>query len=286
MTRSVHVILWLGWLGCTALPMGCRTWGSCEPTVVQERQIVYKSTPQGDLNLHVFSCDGGSKRPAIVFFFGGGWVGGTPQQFFPHCRHLAALGMVAISAEYRVRSRHGTTPFECVADGKSAVRYIRTHAKELGVDRRRIVAAGGSAGGHVAACTATLDAYNDPNEDASVSSKPNAMVLFNPVVDTTKLGYGADRFADDPTVLSPVHHVGAGLPPTLIFHGTADTTVPFENVERFCEAMRQAGNECTLVPFEGKKHGFFNYNREDDHRSYHETVARMGTFLRKHRLLR
>lgn len=286
MAKNAHGILWLGLMACSALLASCRTPAPCELTAVQERQIVYKRAAQGDLRLHVFSCDGGPKRPAIVFFFGGGWVGGTPQQFFPHCRHLAALGMVAISAEYRVKSRHGTTPFACVTDGKSAVRYLRTHAKELGVDPDRITAAGGSAGGHVAACTATLDAYDDPNEDAAVSSKPDAMVLFNPVVDTTKLGYGANRLGDDPTKLSPVHHVTAGLPPTLIFHGTADTTVPFENVERFCETMRRAGNECTLVPFEGKKHGFFNYTREEDHRSYNETIERTETFLRRHGFLR
>ena len=102
------------------------------------------------------------------------------------------------------------------------------------------------------------------------------------MVDTTKLGYGAKRFGDDPTIVSPVHHVREGLPPTIIFHGTADTTVPFENVERFCRKMREAGNTCTVVPFEGKKHGFFNYDREEDHRSYNETIAHMDEFLRTH----
>jgi acetyl esterase/lipase len=188
--------------------------------------------------------------------------------------------MVAISAEYRVKSRHGTTPFECVADGKSAVRYLRQHADELGIDPDRLVAAGGSAGGHVAACTATIPGYDEEGEDISISSRPNALVLFNPVVDTTKLGYGANRFDGDPTVLSPVHHVTAGLPPTIIFHGTADTTVPFENVERFSEKMHAAGNDCTLVPFQNKKHGFFNDGRDPDNRSYNETVAQMDAFLR------
>jgi acetyl esterase/lipase len=217
-----------------------------------------------------------------VFFFGGGWTGGNPRQFFPHCRHLASQGMVAVSAEYRVRSRHGTTPFECVADGKSAVRYMRSHAKELGIDPKRIAAAGGSAGGHVAACTATIQSYDEETENKSIASTPNALVLFNPVVDTTELGYGAKRFGDNPTALSPVHHVREGLPPTIIFHGTADTTVPFENVERFCRKMREVGNTCTVIPFEGKKHGFFNYDREEDHRSYNETVAHMDEFLRTH----
>jgi len=282
MTKRTNHLFWLGIVGGVLALSGCGRPLTCEPSDVQERRGVYKTTAQGELQMHVFECSQSGKRPAIVFFFGGGWVGGNPQQFFPHCRHLAALGMVAISAEYRVRNRHGTTPFECVADGKSAVRYLRRHAKELGVDPDRIIAAGGSAGGHVATCTATIPGYEEAGEDATVSSQPNALVLFNPVVDTTKLGYGANRFKDDPKVLSPAHHIRADLPPTIIFHGTADTTVPFENVKRFCGAMRQAGNECTLVPFESKKHGFFNYTREEDHRSYNETIEHTEGFLRTH----
>lgn len=286
MAKRHDRFLCTGMLVLMVLLPACSTVTTCEPDQVQASEIVYKTTPQGELRLHVFQCGPGTHRPAIVFFFGGGWVSGNPQQFFPHCRHLAAQGMVAVSAEYRVRSRHGTTPFECVADGKSAIRYVRAHAAELGVDPDRIAAGGGSAGGHVAACTATIAGHDEPSEDLAISSRPNALVLFNPVADTTKLGYGANRFGDDPTVLSPVHHVTGGLPPTIIFHGTADTTVPFENVERFCREMHEAGNECTLVPFEGKKHGFFNYGRDEDNRSYNETVARMDEFLRRHGYLK
>ena len=89
--------------------------------------IDYKHVGDSTLQLHVFDAGshGDAPRSAIVFFFGGGWVNGTPAQFFPHCKYLASRGMAAISAEYRVQSRHATTPFECVADGKSAIRWIR-----------------------------------------------------------------------------------------------------------------------------------------------------------------
>jgi acetyl esterase/lipase len=286
MAKMSNALRCVGMLALVVLLSVCQPATASEPNEVQAGEVVYKTTPQGDLRLHVFQCGAGADRPAIVFFFGGGWVGGNPKQFFPHCRHLAALGMVAISAEYRVRNRHGTTPFECVADGKSAVRYLRAHAVELGIDPRRIVAGGGSAGGHVAACTATIAGYDEDGEDTAISSKPNALVLFNPVVDTTQLGYGANRFRDDPRQLSPVHHITDGLPPTIIFHGTADTTVPFENVERFCRKMHTVDNECTLVPFAGKKHGFFNYGRDEDNRSYKETVTHMDEFLRQHGFLK
>jgi len=188
--------------------------------------------------------------------------------------------MVAIAAEYRIRSKHGTTPFECVADGKSAIRYVRAHAKELGVDPSKIIASGGSAGGHVAACTAIIRDFDEEAEDKAISSKPNVLVLFNPVIDTTERGYGAEKLKGQTETLSPVHHVLSGLPPTIIFHGTADTTVPFENVERFCRKMHEVGNRCELVPFEGMKHGFFNYTREEDHASYNITIQHAEQFLR------
>ena len=120
------------------------------------KAVQYKEASGAKLFLHVFTPEGHKAtdaRPAIVFFFGGGWNGGTPKQFEPHCQYLAQRGMVAITAEYRVKSRNKTSPFECVADGKSAVRFVRANAAKLGVDPKRVAAGGGSAGGHVAAAT-------------------------------------------------------------------------------------------------------------------------------------
>lgn len=238
---------------------------------------VYKTVGDMELRLHIFNPSGldeGDKRPAIVFFFGGGWVSGSPGQFFPHCQYLASRGMVAISAEYRVKNRHDTTPFECVTDGKSAVRWVRTHAGELGVDPDRIAAGGGSAGGHVAACAGIVQGVDEEHEDASVSSVPNALVLFNPVVDLSEM---ADRFGERELAISPVRHVREDLPPTIIFHGTADQLVPIESVERFCEKMTEAGNRCELVKFEGRPHAFFNYGTSKE--DYAETVRRADRFL-------
>jgi len=272
--------IWILALGSVCLLLSCNVASRCDKTDVLQRQVVYKKIGDTELKLHIFECGRRGGRPAIVFFFGGGWVSGSVQQFFPHCQHFASQGMVAISAEYRIKNKHGTTPFECVADGKTAIRYVRAHAKELGIDPAKIVAAGGSAGGHVAACTATIEGFDEDAEDKTISSKPNALVLFNPVIDTTERGYGAEKLKGQTETLSPVHHVAGGIPPTIIFHGTADTTVPFENVERFCRKMHEAGNKCVLVPFEGKKHGFFNYTREEDHASYNATIQRAEQFLR------
>ena len=129
------------------------------PTFRPDHTVVYKAVEGDDLALHVFLPRGwkrGDRRPAIVFFFGGGWVGGTPAQFYPHNRYFALRGMVAISAQYRTRNSHGSDPFACIADGKSAMRWVRAHADEFGIAPDRIAAGGGSAGGHVAASTALL----------------------------------------------------------------------------------------------------------------------------------
>ena len=227
-----------------------------------EKKVVYKTIDNTELALHVFNPKGHKltdKRPAIVFFFGGGWMGGNPKQFYQQAKSFAALGFVAMSAEYRVIGKHKTTPFECVQDGKSAVRWIRQHAAELGVDPDRIVAAGGSAGGHVAACIGVIQGHEEEGENTNISAMPNAMILYNPVVDTTEKGYGMNEVGEQrKTEISPCHNVRKGIPPTLVFHGTADRIVPFENVERFTQLMKDAGNRCILVPFEKKGHGFFN----------------------------
>ncbi len=269
-----------------------RTRRGYPPDLPDAKVEVYKSVGDVKLNVYVFSPEGhqpGDKRPAIVFFFGGGWRGGSPAQFHQHCKYLASRGMVAMAADYRVLSRHGTKAVKCVADAKSAVRWIRTHADRLGVDPNRIAAGGGSAGGHIAACTGTIEGLDEPGEDTSVSSVPNAMVLFNPAVvlapveglrplDEKRVAGLKERMGADPTAISPYHHVHKGAPPTIIFHGTADKTVPFKTAQMFADAMSNAGNRCKLVPSEGQGHGFFNYGRGDG-TAYVETVRAMDEFL-------
>jgi acetyl esterase/lipase len=96
--------------------------------IIPFKETVDSADDPVTLNLHVFTPPGhkaGHQRPAVVFFFGGGWVSGSPSHFHPHCEYLASRGMVAVSAEYRVKKQHGTTPQECVMDGKSAIRYLR-----------------------------------------------------------------------------------------------------------------------------------------------------------------
>jgi acetyl esterase len=242
---------------------------------------VYKTVDDVDLKMNILYPENykkGKKYPAVVFFFGGGWTGGSVHQFEQQCHFLASKGLVAIAANYRVESRNNSTPFDAVEDAKSAMRWIRQHASDIGVKKNKIVAAGGSAGGHLAAAAAMVPGFDAKGEKTKISTVPNALVLFNPVINTTAEGYGSERLGDKAVAMSPAHHVIPKLPPTLIFHGTADTTVPFTNIEDFQTKMGAAGNTCYVVPFREKGHGFFNYGR-DDNQGYELTIEKMEAFL-------
>lgn len=266
MTRCIPAILLCLAVGATAQNRDFKP----------DRSVVYKAFEKDPLELNIFLPDDwqpSDARPAIVFFFGGGWVGGSPSQFYPQSRYLASRGMVAISAQYRTRNSHGTEPVQCVADGKSAVRWMRQHAAELGIDPDRIAAGGGSAGGHVAATTGVIDGLDEAGEDLTVSSRPNALVLFNPATDIS----GIARWGEHAVKGSPLQHVDGGDPPSILFHGKADTTVPYRTAVAFCEAMQEAGNRCELVGYGGRPHGFFNYSRSRV--SYTSSVWHMDRFL-------
>jgi acetyl esterase len=252
---------------------------------IPDRSLEYKTIGKTKLKLHIFNPEvhkPSDQRPAIVFFFGGGWNGGSPSQFYPHCKYLASRGMVAMSAEYRVKSRNNTTPRECVKDGKSAVRWIRQHAEELGIDPGRIAAGGGSAGGHVAAATGTTRGFEEEGEDLSISSRPDALVLFNPVFDNGPNGYGHTRVKTYWKKFSPIHNISKDNPPTIVFLGTKDKLIPVKTAKKYKRLMEEKGRRCDLHLYEGQPHGFFNYTKKEN---YTKTVIEMDRFLASLRYL-
>lgn len=243
-------------------------------------KILYKKTTQEDMYLYLLRPDEKKEKalPAIVYFTGGGWVSGNVEGQIPNAAWFRDHGIIGIDADYRVKSRHGTSPIECIQDAKSTIRYVRAHAKELGVDPNRIIAAGGSAGGHLAACT-FLDGGDTPGEDLKISSKPNALVLHNPVLGE---GFGKEFFAVHPE-FSPILHVTKGWPPTILSNGTKDNTTPFEVAEKFTKLMNEAGNVCELIPVKDADH---SCDWPVSNPNFLPTLQRMTDFLREHNFIR
>jgi acetyl esterase/lipase len=217
------------------------------------------------------------KKPAIVFFHGGGWKNGKPAQFYMQCKYLASRGMVAMSAQYRTRKYNGTTPKECVKDGKSTMRWIRTQATQYGVNPNLLAAGGGSAGGHIAAATATLDGFNEEGEDTSVSCIPNALVLFNPVINNSSEGYGYDRVKPYWKEFSPHHNLHIGTPPTIFMVGTEDKLVKRNIAKQYKNKMEELGLRCDLIIYEGANHGFFNKKKNEE--KHYQSLVDADRFL-------
>jgi acetyl esterase/lipase len=214
-------------------------------------KILYKKTVQTDLYLYLLRPDNSPKKrlPAIIYFYGGGWVGGDVEYQIPTAAWFRDHGIIAITVEYRVQSRNGTSPLACIEDAKSAVRYVRENARKLGIHPNKLIVAGGSAGGHLALST-LLDGGDAPGENLKISTRPNALVLHNPV---TGADYGASFFDKHPE-FSPILHIKKGWPATILSNGTDDKTTPYSGAVEFTKKMKEAGNRCELITVEGADH--------------------------------
>jgi len=245
-----------------------------------DKKVVYKEIDGFKLSLHFFFPENHKDTdnlPTIVFFHGGGWKGGGVGHFYNQSAYFASRGMVAISVQYRVEKPHGTTPIECVKDGKSAMRFIKKNASQYGIDPDKIIAGGGSAGGHVAAAMATVKGFNEEGEDTSVSCIPKALVLFNPVANNSPEGYGYDRVKDYWKDFSPAHNLTKNTPPTLIMLGTKDNLFKPALAEQYQQKMESLGLRCDLILYEGQDHAFFNFDKSND--MHFQTMKDADIFL-------
>ncbi len=244
---------------------------------------VYKTVGERALKLHVVEPaerQPTDRRPAIVFFHGGGWRAGRPVQFNEHARYLSTRGMVCAQVEYRLLAgKSSEPPLVCVQDAKSAMRWVRAHAAGLGIDPERIAAAGGSAGGHLAAFVGMVEGLDAPGDDLTISPKANALVLFNPVFDNgPENGYGTERVGARYQEFSPAHNVTRDDPPTIVFLGSKDRLVPVSVLERFQTNMTRAGVRCDAIVYPGQPHGFFNFKKRDPE-YYLQTLTAADAFL-------
>jgi acetyl esterase len=242
-----------------------------------QKDLIYKKIDTTSLHLKIYYPDNytpGKKYPAIILFFGGGWNSGKMKQFEPHAKYFASKGMIGITADYRVKSRQNTSPFDAVEDAKSAIRYLRENATQLGINANLLAAGGGSAGGHLAAAADLI-----PSVKETFSSRPNALVLFNPVFNNGPGNYGYDRIGERYPEISPYHNIKKGGAPTIAFFGTKDAFVPVPTIKEYELAMKNAGNRFELHLYEGQVHGFFNYKEKGDNTYYLDTIEKATNFL-------
>ena len=229
------------------------------------KTFVYKTIGTTDLRLYVFNSadhQPSHKTSAAVFFYGGGFLFGDIRRYQTQATHLALRGLVTVLVDYRAKCRHGSTMLDSVSDGKSAMRWVRAHADEFGIDPSRIAAVGSSSGGMMAAATALDTELDDPNDDNKIDPRPNALILYNPaltmtpkVVELTIKNFG-QAVADQVHDIFPSDHLDRGLPPTILFAGTADKGISPETQNDFCRRARALKAKCEVVLYPGAPHGY------------------------------
>ncbi|MGB0993754.1 MAG: alpha/beta hydrolase [Akkermansiaceae bacterium] len=243
-----------------------------------DTQWTYKTVNGKQLKLDVFLPEGykESKKPHPVFavYHGGSWRSGEPNWHYPDCEYWRSRGMVAVSVAYRLKDRDNVqVPLECVKDAKTAIRFLRKNAQKLKIDLNKIVAAGGSAGGQLAAALGTITSRNtnDTSYDLAISCKPNAVVLYNPYFKCA-------------APLSPPQHVIKNLPPTITFLGGKDHAIPVADLLKFHNSLKAHGNASEYyVGIEGK-HGFCN-GRNPRNPYFYWSINLTDQFLVKHGML-
>ena len=219
-------------------------------------RIIYRQVNGLDLHMDCFRPTVAATGSAMILFHGGGWRRGEPSSMHPHCERLAAQGMFAASAQYRLWPSQAEHLKDCIADARAAIAWMHEQAANFGYDAQRIAAGGGSAGGHLAACCAIIPDSSWPQ------SRPCALVLHNPVVDNGPGQFGYKRVGDEYHLYSPLHRIGHACPPTCFLLGTEDEGLPISVGLEFQKRMQDAGNRCDLHLFGGQCHGFSRHGRE------------------------
>jgi acetyl esterase len=248
--------------------------------VVPDAMWTYKQVDGKELQLSVFLPenyeDVSGPFPVFVVYHGGSWRQGSPDMHYPDCSYWARRGMIAVSVDYRLKDRDKVeVPLECVKDAKSAVRYLRNNAIELKVDPNRMVIAGGSAGGQMAAATALISnpETNADGEDSTASCVPNAVILYNP--------YWVTGCSPD---LMPPNFITEGLPPFITFLGGQDPAIKVEGILAFHSALKAKGNISEFYVGKAGKHGFCNGGNKMNP-FFYWSLELQDRFLVKHGIL-
>ncbi|GAA4981588.1 alpha/beta hydrolase [Kineococcus glutinatus] len=251
------------------------------PGPARHAGLVFAERDTGPLVLDLIVPPAQVPPPVVVWLHGGGWAFGDRHLAPDLRRHFAARGIAMATIEYRL-SGQALFPAQ-LHDVRAAVRHLRRHAAQLGVDGSRIGLWGSSAGGHLAALAGVTghlavlpgEPVGDGDPDAAVqavaegygpvdlvrvvadSGAPPAMAGPN-APESRLLGGLPAELPEQARAASPLAHVTAAAPPFQIAHGTADVLVRADQSVALHEALVAAGVESALHLLEGFRHGFLN----------------------------
>ena len=280
MQKFYNLVLLLLLLGVYSTAQQPITWKQLTKEAGNMESMVYKSTSDTLLKIYYKIPSTRKKKykfPAIIWIHGGGWTAGNANIFFEHAVYFANRGAVGISIEYRLIGKNKSNSIiDEIIDCKSAIRFIKLHAKELNIDTTKIVVAGDSAGGYLAASMITLDAFNDVADNLSISAVPNAVILYNPCVDMGVFPHIKNLFAQPiklaPSVsdtifflqknhdlvkqLSPLYNIQKNNTHALLLHGLNDKVIYPEQSEQFTNKMNEVGNIARLILLPDTRHAF------------------------------
>lgn len=225
------------------------------------RQYIYKHTRGEPQAMEVYFPEGhdpaGEKVPCLLLFHGGGWGNGDLSTFRYDCSYFASRGIVAATANYFMHSREDRQKLPetisrkqaCVTDAKSAIRWIKQHAAELGIDPEKIVVGGGSAGGHISLLATLNPGINDPADPVGIDTSVAGYVLFNPAL--------SDQDEPYPDV-NALNFLSSGFKPAVVFFGSGDKWKPAWDKAHELLNRNGDGEQVQLWLAEGQEHGFFN----------------------------
>lgn len=240
-----------------------------DPLVIN-RTLTYAQVGSVSLEMELFlPTIPAPNRPGVLFVHGGGWSGGGRHQFLWHARDMARRGFVAASMSYRLVP--GAIYPAQLDDCQRAMRWLRKHAVEIGLDPARLGAVGSSAGGHLVACLGVRDTRDDSDPELQgVSSKANCVVDVHGVhdlpalIDEKKLVETSIKLIGGPITekqaawedASPLRFVDGNSAPMMIVHDPGDPTVPYSQSVKFATALMNAARPVHFIPAPGAGHGF------------------------------
>lgn len=246
------------------------------------RAYIYKESAGKPRRMEIYFPPGHDAKNAraagMILFHGGGWSGGSLKQFQAACYYFASRGLVCATAEYQMLSKADASKLPkgetkkrvCITDAKSAIRWFKKNANELGIDPARIITGGGSAGGHISALATTNPGLNDPADPSDVDTSVVAYLWFNPA-------FSPDDSADKEVDI--VRFIDNHLPPSIAFFGTKDTWLAgWDDVHKKLERIGNKNIEVYFAP--NQAHSFFN---KEPWRT--QTLIEADRFLARHQLL-